>query len=487
MSPKFKEYLAASYPVLYCQTHELDRAIKEFSSQAQAEKLEFNCFIWDCHRGLIGTNSQRYKAVTPENLPKEISELPKNSIVFAQNYNLFWDDPLIIQDILNHHLGWKAIPQILMVLSPRMGIPIELEKIINLVDFPYPNAEQLQTILEGVAKSANIDLPKDCSAITEAALGLTAFEAESDFTMSAIYLGEEEFNPRIIAEYKMQTIKKSGLLEVWEPQPLDQLGGINKLKNYWANRKPAFRDSNKPKLKGVLLLGVPGCGKTLAGKVAASIFETVLVRLDAASLKASLVGQSEANMRQACKILDGLQTAVLVLDEVEKAWGGVQSSGISDAGTTLGMFGYFLTWLQETKSRIYTIATANSLKGLPPEFLRAGRFDALWFIDLPNSQEISEIIKIMNKRYSTEMPLNWASKLRGFTGAEIEQVARDSVFDGLEEAYKNIVPLEKTMAEEIKDLRAWAADRARIASGPEEEPKSGRKVQKIEKFDPRIN
>jgi len=477
--PKFREYLASSYPLLYCQTHELNRAISEFSKEA--ETLEFQCFGWDCKNGIIELTGNRYKPMQPENLPKEISGLPKQSIVFAQNYNLFWDDPLIVQDLLNRSLEWKATTKILMVLSPRMAIPTELEKITALVDFAYPNADQIRAILEAVAQSAELEMPQDSDLIIEAALGLTAFEAENAFTLSAIY---DEFDPKIISDHKMQMVKKTGLLEVWEPQPLEELGGIDRLKQYFMNRKIAFRDSSKPKLKGVLLLGVPGCGKSLTGKVAASIFETVLVRLDVSALKTSLVGASEERMRMACRIIDGLRNAVLILDEVEKAWGGVQSSGISDAGTTLGMFGYFLTWLQETNSRIYTIATANSLRGLPPEFLRAGRFDALWFIDLPNSQEITEIIKIMNKRYSTEIPLNWASKLRGYTGAEIEQLARDSIFDGLEEAYKNIVPLERTMAEEIKDLRAWATDRARMASGPGEESKSTRKIQKL---DPRAN
>ena len=479
MSPKFKEYLASSYPVLYCQTHEMDRASREF--REEAEKLEFQCYTWDCQRGLAPLSNSRFKPLQPELLPKEISELPRKSIVFAQNFNHFWEDPLTIQDVFNRSFEWKTTAKVLMVLSPRMSMPIELEKITALVDFAYPDAEQLRIILQSVAQAAEVAIPENSDMVIEAALGLTAFEAENAFTLSAIY---DEFNPKIISEHKMQMVKKTGLLEVWEPQPLEELGGMTILKKYLANRKDAFRNPDLPRLRGNLLLGVSGTGKSLAAKVAASIFEVPLVRLDIPALKSSLVGSSEQNIRAATKILDGIQSAVLWLDEVEKMLSGAQSSGMVDAGTTMGMLSHLLTWMSETKNRIYIMATANSLKGLPPEFLRAGRFDGIWFIDLPNSQEITEIIKIMNKRYGTEIPLNWASKLRGFTGAEIEQLARDSIFDGLEEAYKNLVPLERTMAEEIKDLRSWAANRARMASGPEEEIKSGRKIQKL---DPRVN
>jgi hypothetical protein len=479
MSPSFKEYLASSYPVLYCQTHELHRAITVFGKEA--ETLDFHCYDWDCQNGIRDLTTSRYKAMKPENIVGEICELARKSIVFAQNFNHFWDDPFTVQDLLNRSLEWKATAKILMVLSPRLAIPMELEKITALVDFKYPDTEQLFAILEGVAQSAEIEVPQNSGIIIEAALGLTAFEAENAFTLSAIY---DEFNPKIISDHKMQMVKKTGLLEVWEPWPLEDLGGMANLKQYLANRKEAFRNPDLPRLRGNLLLGVSGTGKSLAAKVAASIFEVPLVRLDIPALKSSLVGSSEQNVREATKILDAIQSAVLWLDEVEKMLSGAQSSGMVDAGTTMGMLSHLLTWMAESKSRIYIMATANSLRGLPPEFLRAGRFDALWFIDLPNSQEISEIIKIMNKRYGTEIPTNWASKLRGYTGAEIEQLARDSIFDGLEEAYKNIVPLERTMAEEIKDLRSWAVERARMASGPDIKKKQGREIQKL---DPRAN
>jgi SpoVK/Ycf46/Vps4 family AAA+-type ATPase len=153
---------------------------------------------------------------------------------------------------------------------------------------------------------------------------------------------------------------------------------------------------------------------------------------------------------------------------MEKGFAGVKSSGHTDGGTTAGMFGIFLTWLQETTTPILVMATANSIQGLPPEFLRAGRFDALFFVDIPTVKERTDIIRIMNDRYDSQIPESYAEQLSGWTGAEVEQLAKDSLFDGLENALKAIIPLSRTMKEEISALQQWAATRARKANMPEE-------------------
>jgi SpoVK/Ycf46/Vps4 family AAA+-type ATPase len=272
-------------------------------------------------------------------------------------------------------------------------------------------------------------------------------------------------------------------MEFWEPASIQDVGGLSQLKTFIANRAKAFDTGNEnlPRPKGVLLVGIPGTGKSLSCKAAASIMGWPLIKLDIGSLKGSLVGESERKIRQATAVIDAFGEAVVWIDEVDKGFSGAKSSGETDAGTTAGMFGHFLTWRAESKSSTIVMATANSIQNLPPEFLRAGRFDATFFVDLPTLSERSEIIKIMNRKHNTEIPVTFAPKLEGWSGAEIEQLAKDSLYDGIDDAFKSIVPLSKTMKEEVQTLREWSKTRARLANAPEEDAKPQRKIHSIKK------
>lgn len=248
------------------------------------------------------------------------------------------------------------------------------------------------------------------------------------------------------------------------------------LKEYVVNRAKAYLpDSKLPKPKGILLVGVPGTGKSKTACAIASMLQFPLIRLDVGALKNSLVGESERRMREATKIVDAFGNCVLFLDELEKMFSGTKG-GLKDSGTTMGMFSHFLTWANEQKSA-YIVATANNIRELPPEFLRAGRFDAIWFVDLPTLTERVDIIRIMNRKYGTAMPVEWADDFNGYTGSEIEQIMRDSLFDGLEFAKNSLIPLSKTMKEEIDQLRQWARSRARIANSPETRVAEVRKIR----------
>ena len=279
----------------------------------------------------------------------------------------------------------------------------------------------------------------------QAARGLTEFEAETAFALSLVKEGA--FSHQVITQTKAQMIRKSGLMEFWPPVAIEDVGGLQSLKGYIGNRKRAFEPGNDhlPRPKGILLVGIPGTGKSLSCKATASILGWPLIRLDIGALKNSLVGESERRMRQATRVIDAFGEAVIWLDEVEKAFAGTHSSGQTDAGTTASMFGHFLTWMQETKAPVLVMATANNIAQLPPEFLRAGRFDAIFFVDLPTVAERGEILDIMRHRYATELPIP-ASDLSGYTGAEIEQLAKDSIFDGTDTAMENIVPLSRDHA-----------------------------------------
>jgi len=371
----------------------------------------------------------------------------------------------IIQEIQNSIPAWKASGCSLAMVGPPVSLPREIGTFFTILDFNLPTLTELRLIQEELAQSVGVQVAEDA---VEAALGLTEFESETAFALSLVL--KKRFCPEVITDQKMQMIRRTGLMEFWPPVPADMVGGLDLLKRYLSNRKKAFEPGNEhlPKPKALLLVGIPGTGKSLSCKAAASIFNWPLIRLDISALKGSLVGESERKIRQATATIDAFGKGVVWLDEIDKGFSGVKSSGRADGGTTSGMFGHFLTWMQETKSPILVMATANNIQELPPEFLRAGRFDAMFFVDLPTTKERREIIQIMNNRYQSDIPEGYETQLMGWTGAEIEQLAKDSLFDGLEEAKESIVPLSKTMKEDIDSLQQWAKTRARQASISEE-------------------
>jgi len=463
------DYLKAGYPALCVLTQEPHRAEQSLPCEG------WTFFIWDCLQGIRDVQTQ--KSIDEVKDPVEAINWLNgfhDTVLIVHNLHLFLDTPEVVQAIQNGIPRWKATGCALVMVSPVIQMRPEVEKFFHVIDLPLPGDEELYNLQNELGKQHNI---KPNRKAARAAKGLTEFEAETAYALSLIRRGY--FSTRIISEAKGQMIKKSGLMEFWEPADISDVGGLNNFKTFIENRAKAFSPENQnlPQLKGILLVGIPGTGKSLSSKATASILGWPLIRLDIGSLKNSLVGQSEARMRQATRLIDAFGKAVLWIDEVEKAFAGTRSSGETDAGTTAAMFGHFLTWMAETESSVLVMATANNISQLPPEFIRAGRFDATFFVDLPTKQERIEIIKIMNRKWKSEIPVPFADKLTGYTGAEIEQLAKDSLFDGLEEAFHALVPLSRRMREEVQSLREWAKTRARIANTPEEEPEEQRKIR----------
>jgi SpoVK/Ycf46/Vps4 family AAA+-type ATPase len=352
---------------------------------------------------------------------------------------------------------------------------LEIEKYFTLLNFALPSPQDLLTIQQELGENTGAEANMES---VEAARGLTEFEAETAFALSLVM--KKCFCPEVITEQKKQMIRRSGLMEFWPPVPVEQVGGLDLFKQFLTNRMKAFESGNEhlPKPKALLLVGIPGTGKSLSCKAAASILNWPLIRLDISALKGSLVGESERKIRQATATIDAFGKAVVWLDEIDKVFSGVRSSGHTDGGTTSSMFGHFLTWMQETTSPVLVMATANNISELPPEFMRAGRFDAMFFVDIPTVNERGQIIRIMNNRYGSDIPLDFVENVQGWSGAEIEQLAKDSLFDGLEAAVENIVPLSRTMKEEITALREWAKTRARKANASDDEDQI-KKVRRI--------
>ena len=469
-----QDYLKAGYPALCVLTQEPHRAAQLIVSEG------WSFYHWDCLQGIREVGSA--KIVEEIKDPVEAINwlgFVRDSILIADNLHLFIDNsPEVVQAIQNGVPRWKGIGNALVMISPLIKLTPEIEKFFTLIDLPLPDEESLHTLQVELCKSVNVNPNKRASRVAK---GLTEFEAETAFALSLIKKGY--CSTKVVSEAKSQMIRKSGLLEFWTAESINNVGGLNQLKTFIANRAKAFEPGNDhlPKPRGVILVGIPGTGKSLTSKATANILGWPLIRLDIGALKGSLVGESEARIRASLKVIDAFGESVIWIDEIEKAFAGSRSSGETDAGTTANMFATFLTWMQETETSVMVMATANDISKLPPELVRAGRFDATFFVDVPSTSERIEIIKIMNRRYNANIPISYTQKLAGYTGAEIEQLAKDSLFDGLSESFDAIVPLSRTMREDIQKLKDWAKNRARLANTPEDQPKGQRKLRNVKK------
>lgn len=457
---KLENYLKAGYPGLYISTLEPLRAISSIKADG------WHTYSWDCLRGIIDRETGKIveDVLDPLGAVRWLSG-NSDTALFVQNFHHFISSVEIIQEIQNSLPIWKSSGCCLVPVGPAVQLPQEISCFFTMLDFKLPSLEELRHIQQELAEAVKVEVSDDA---VDAALGLTEFESETAFALSLVL--KKRFCAQVITEQKMQMIRRTGLMEFWPPVPVNQVGGLDLFKQYLTNRKKAFEPENEhlPEPKAILLVGIPGTGKSLSCKAAASILNWPLIRLDISALKGSLVGESERKVRQATSTIDAFGKAVVWMDELDKVFAGVKSSGKTDGGTTSGMFGIFLTWMQETESPVLVMATANNIQELPSEFLRAGRFDAMFFVDAPNLKERQEIICIMNERYGSRIPEELSEQLNGWTGAEIEQLSKDSLFDGLEEALKNIVPLSRAMKEEITALQQWSTTRARRANISEE-------------------
>ena len=296
-------------------------------------------------------------------------------------------------------------------------------------------------------------------------------------------LTEKELD--VVLSEKKQLIRRNGILDyVEESTTLESVGGLDELKRWLCQRSNAFSESAReyglPQPKGMLILGVPGCGKSLIAKTTAQLWGLPLLRLDMGRVyDGSTVGRSEANLRNALKTAESISPAILFIDELDKAFAGGAGSGDSDGGTSSRIFGSFLTWMQEKTSPVFVMATANRIDRLPGEFLRKGRFDEIFFVDLPTPNERSEIFKIhldQRNRPLDRFDTDQLAKVSdGFSGAEIEQALISAMYEAFAQArefnqldiiaaIKSTLPLSRTMSEQVAALRDWARQRARPAA-----------------------
>ncbi len=489
----------AKYPILYILSAE-ERRIEELLRHVASQRHK-RLFAWTITEGLADIATLKPVIVDggarePLQALETIAGSKEPAIFVLKDFHPFLDtsrhpaeNAVVVRKLRDLITQLKESPKTLVILSPVLIFPPELEKDVTVLDYSLPSRDELAAALDRVLRSANalerdLELALDDDQrdeIIRATQGLTCSEAENVFAKSLVMHRRLDLN--VIVAEKQHLIQKSKVMEFFAAsENFADVGGMGELKDWLRKRGLAFSERARrfglPEPRGLLLLGVSGCGKSLMAKAVANQWHLPLLRLDMGRVFGELVGSSEQNIRQALKLAESVAACVLWLDEIDKGLAGSASSGRSDAGTAARVFGTFLTWLQEKTRPVFTVATANDIQALPPETLRKGRFDETFFVDLPILAERQEIWSIhLDKRNRPPQHFDLrrlAAATEGFTGAEIEQVIIAALYDAFDEGeevsmrhlLRNIektMPLSQTMRPQVEALRHWARLHARPA------------------------
>ena len=493
--------IRAYYPVLYLHSYEYYRTkqkIKGIVELLRREGKKVNYYQWDCVYGLV--------QILPDKTEIRIERMqnPLEVLAYILNSKKSGEKNIFVLDDINNHIDRDEVKLMFrkiaeatnnnthaIILSSIYRLPAELEKYITVLQIPLPKRNELGEVLDIVAKQSKVELKTNLrNRLIDAALGMTSMEADLAYCLASVKDGFDEKSPFTVSSEKEQIIRKSGILDYFpKNESLKDVGGMDNLKEWLNKRQLAYdkeaRDWGLKEPKGLLLLGVPGCGKSLIAKSIASSWNMPLLRLDVGKVFQGIVGSSEDNIRKAIATAEAVAPCVLWIDEIEKGLSGVQSSGATDGGVTSRIFSTILTWMQEKTAPVFVVATANNINQLPPELLRKGRFDEFFFVDLPSQKEKENIFSIhlqKNRQNVSSFALDiLAQKAEGFNGAEIEECIKEAMFTAYVEsqesniapklqmihildAIKNTVPLSKTMEKQITDLRKFAVSRAKNAS-----------------------
>lgn len=507
--------IRARYPVINVVSYEEQRVLAHV--QRIAERREKKVYTWSFNTGVIpaGLTEQSARRTDPQTrdplaaLDRVIGNIEPAIFVFFDFHPYMGNRNFaVIRRLREVAAALKNSYKTLIIITPAMCMTEDLEKDVTVVDYPLPDLTVMEDLLDQVLAEVRdnpqlvIDLPPESrEALLQAALGLTFNEAENVFARALVLQGglSAESVP-VVLEEKKQLIRKSGILEYYEAaEGFENIGGLDLLKEWLWKRSFAFTENARafglPAPKGALFLGVQGCGKSLCAKAVSAAWKMPLLRFDAGRLFSSALGSTESNMRRSLAVAESISPCILWIDEIEKAFGGVGGSGgDTDGGTSARIFGALLTWLAEKTAPVFVIATANNISKLPPELLRKGRFDEIFFVDLPNEAERKEIFRLKiaeRNRNPDYFDLDALSKASaGFSGAEIEAAVVAALYDcyyagrDLEEgdvmlALAATVPLSRTLSEEIRKLRDWCLGRARPASTGAPEVPEG-ELRKIE-------
>lgn len=497
----------ARFPYIYITTWEEERAINLIKKISKSEKLirvAREVYVWTQTNGFVVDGQKIDGTQSPDKAIDFIRDCNKNSVFVMCDFHVFFGvkgrqvDYNVVRCLRDNlsDLKTSKFRKNVIFLASELLIPETMQKEITILDMPLPTLSEIKAKFDKmITQNTQIDTSgldeEGKEKLCKAAMGLTLQEAENAFALAMVNDGKVDVSDLdIILSEKMQVIKKTGILEFINTDiKISDVGGLENLKSWLNKRNNSWSESAKkyclPAPKGVLITGVPGCGKSLTAKAMSAAWQLPLLKLDFGKIFSGIVGSSEENMRKAIKTAEAVAPSILWVDEIEKSLSGLNSNG--DSGTSSRIFGTFLTWMQEKTAPVFVIATANNINSLPAELLRKGRFDEIFFVDLPTQREREEIFKLhlskrlKDKDVASKIEINsdlykqLAQMTEGFVGAEIEQVVisalyeaffnkRPLEFSDLANTIKNVVPLSVTQKEQILAIRQWANIRAVAAT-----------------------
>lgn len=505
----FATLINAGFPYIYIPSYEEERitnTIKEIVKNEEIIKTKRKIFIWTQTEGLVGEDERVRDTTEPMKALESIEKANDEAIYILKDFHIYFGgdrfsrpDYAVIRKLRDILPILKSSRKNVVFISSKLVIPCDMEKEISILDFELPDTEDILVLLNDLIsglKPENVNLTdEEKILLARSALGLTMQEAENAFCRAIVNLkGISRKALSIIHEEKNQVVKKTGVLEFIKTDlNINDIGGLDNLKTWLLRRNNTWtekaKEYNLPAPKGVLITGIPGCGKSLTAKAMSEIWGLPLLKLDIGKIFDGIVGSSEENMRKAISTVEAVSPAILWVDEIEKGFSGLRNGG--DGGTSARVFGTFLTWMQEKSKPVFVIATANDISSLPPELLRKGRFDEIFFVDLPTVKEREKIFnvhiskRIKNSKINHEIVLNdelcheLALATPGYVGAEIEQIVITAMYEAFysnrglrkEDLFKAIqktVPLSSTQREQILALREWAKERAVLATSNED-------------------
>jgi ATP-dependent 26S proteasome regulatory subunit len=523
----FSDLVRARFPLLYIETWEEQRVLSEVWStlhtDARFAKRQRGLYTWTRTSGLcqvieIHDGRATLEPEEPSDQTREpaallewIRDHDDNAVIVAFDFHSFLrpsprsDEQLLIRAVRDLAVRLKTgrVAKTLVLVAPVLVIPDELLKDVTVIEFPLPGDAEIDHALQRLLAENPQHAPAggltgdDRVHLVKAALGLTLAEAENAFARALARNGRLDGEaPSVVREEKRQAVRRAGLLDYIDLEPkqgFEDIGGLDVLRDWLRQRTRVWLNDQSreeymlPFPKGVLITGVPGCGKSLTAKSTSAAWRLPLLRLDMGRIFARYVGSSEENLRMAIRVAEAVSPCILFIDEVEKGMSGGTGGPVGDSGVARRIFGSFLTWMQEKTKPVFVIATANDISALPPEFLRKGRFDEIFFVDLPDRRARADIWRIYLERLRRSprilngFPLgdavcdHLAGLTEGFSGAEIEQALHDARFRAyadrrpmsladIERVLSRTHPLMETSQEDIARLREWARRRAVAAS-----------------------
>lgn len=480
--------LRACYPLIYIPTTEEERLEKAIAETIK-NMSNRNLYIWDFVDGYgDNPNNQGFGKRNPLQALEFIEKLPHQvgGVFILRDFSRFLEDISISRKLRNLARSLKSQAKNIVIIAPQVAIPEELSELFTVLDFPLPSQTEIKQEISRLLSATGQPLQEQLiNDLVRSAQGLSMERIRRVLTRAIADHGKlEAEDVELILEEKRQSIRQTQILDFYPAtEEISDIGGLDNLKDWLLRRGGAFSEQARayglPNPRGLLLVGIQGTGKSLTAKAIAHNWHLPLLRLDVGRLFAGLVGESESRTRQMINLAEALAPCVLWIDEIDKAFAGASSKG--DGGTTSRVFGTFITWLAEKRSSVFVVATANNIQSLPPEMLRKGRFDEIFFVGLPSQAERAAIFEVhLSKLRPHNLPnydlKRLAYETPEFSGAEIEQTLieamhigfsqnRDFTNEDILEAASQIVPLAKTAQEQIQFLQDWAAaGKARLAS-----------------------